>query len=107
MKISGINPLGLFSLNQFKRRKAKCLEETEQAQEARDQGKAEEWVEASQARAEAYKARVAVLRPDPEVIVFALIAVKRPPIILGSHVMNSSARTAGIPWQGSKRSHNN
>ena len=44
--------------------------------------------------------------PDRVVIVFALIAVKRPPIILGSHVMNSSARTAGIPWQGSKRSHN-
>ena len=74
----------------------------EQVQEAREQGQAEEWVEAAQARAEAYKARVAVLQPDPEVIVFALIVVKRPPIRLGSHVMNSNAQTAGIPWQGSK-----
>ena len=76
----------------------------EQAQEARDQEQAEEWVGAAQAKVEVHKAWEAVWRPDPEVIVFALIVVKRPPIRLGSHVMNSNAQTAGIPWQGSKRS---
>jgi hypothetical protein len=73
----------------------KCLEEMEQAREAKDREQVEEWAEeAAQAEAEADKVWEAVLRPDPEVIVFVPIAVKKRPISWGGPVMSNNAQSA-------------